>query len=231
MRCRNQSVNPKRVVLHASQFGKGYDWKTANGCIRIRKVKCDEQKPSCARCVTTGRKCDGYKSNFRVSSGPVVSTRIQSNNGTFSEPQVLYLSRHFTIKPRPIVGTSYESGINYETEARATLSNSSEPAIRHALVSLDALQKDFERHGDLSRMQTPMAPGLRLGLQEYTNAVGLLANKISIATTSNIRCSLLCCQLFISIELGLNNFVSAVQHYLCGLTIMLCEFSGLPIRV
>lgn len=29
---------------------------------RIRRVKCDETKPECRRCTTTGRKCDGYTS-------------------------------------------------------------------------------------------------------------------------------------------------------------------------
>lgn len=29
------------------------------GC-RIRKVKCDETKPDCNKCTSTGRKCDGY---------------------------------------------------------------------------------------------------------------------------------------------------------------------------
>lgn len=28
--------------------------------LRIRKVKCDEEFPSCHRCVSTGRLCDGY---------------------------------------------------------------------------------------------------------------------------------------------------------------------------
>ena len=28
---------------------------------RIRRVKCDETKPHCLRCLNTGRKCDGYK--------------------------------------------------------------------------------------------------------------------------------------------------------------------------
>ncbi|KAI1106630.1 hypothetical protein F4804DRAFT_347583 [Jackrogersella minutella] len=27
---------------------------------RIRRVKCDETKPACTRCTSTGRKCDGY---------------------------------------------------------------------------------------------------------------------------------------------------------------------------
>ncbi|RSM13194.1 hypothetical protein CEP52_002046 [Fusarium oligoseptatum] len=35
------------------------------GCItcKIRRVRCDEQKPSCNRCLSTGRKCDGYVDN------------------------------------------------------------------------------------------------------------------------------------------------------------------------
>ncbi|RTE72658.1 hypothetical protein BHE90_012920 [Fusarium euwallaceae] len=36
--------------------------RSNGGCItcRIRRVKCDEKKPSCRRCTSTGRKCDGY---------------------------------------------------------------------------------------------------------------------------------------------------------------------------
>ncbi|KAF2445090.1 hypothetical protein P171DRAFT_485159 [Karstenula rhodostoma CBS 690.94] len=33
------------------------------GCItcKVRRIRCDEQKPECNRCVSTGRKCDGYQ--------------------------------------------------------------------------------------------------------------------------------------------------------------------------
>ncbi|KAL2829505.1 hypothetical protein BDW59DRAFT_142169 [Aspergillus cavernicola] len=36
--------------------------RVKSGCItcRIRRVKCDEGKPDCGRCRSTGRKCDGY---------------------------------------------------------------------------------------------------------------------------------------------------------------------------
>ncbi|WAO94654.1 Zn(2)-C6 fungal-type domain-containing protein [Fusarium falciforme] len=36
--------------------------RSNGGCItcRVRRVKCDEKKPSCKRCISTGRKCDGY---------------------------------------------------------------------------------------------------------------------------------------------------------------------------
>ncbi|KAF7516418.1 hypothetical protein G7054_g14160 [Neopestalotiopsis clavispora] len=36
--------------------------KVRTGCLtcKLRKVKCDEGKPACDRCTSTGRKCDGY---------------------------------------------------------------------------------------------------------------------------------------------------------------------------
>ncbi|EXJ63610.1 uncharacterized protein A1O5_11371 [Cladophialophora psammophila CBS 110553] len=38
--------------------------KVRTGCItcKIRRKKCDEEKPFCRRCISTGRKCDGYVS-------------------------------------------------------------------------------------------------------------------------------------------------------------------------
>ncbi|EED22925.1 hypothetical protein TSTA_063990 [Talaromyces stipitatus ATCC 10500] len=37
--------------------------RSTTGCItcRIRRVKCDEAKPACKRCTSTGRRCDGYR--------------------------------------------------------------------------------------------------------------------------------------------------------------------------
>ncbi|RMZ67118.1 C6 zinc finger domain [Pyrenophora seminiperda CCB06] len=41
--------------------------KARSGCktCKIRKVKCDEEKPHCNRCTSTGRTCDGYDLTFR----------------------------------------------------------------------------------------------------------------------------------------------------------------------
>jgi hypothetical protein len=38
---------------------------------RIRRVKCDETKPDCLRCIRTGRKCDGYASSLPISEASV----------------------------------------------------------------------------------------------------------------------------------------------------------------
>ncbi|PMD32001.1 hypothetical protein L207DRAFT_387679, partial [Hyaloscypha variabilis F] len=44
------------------QFRRAHS-KTRTGCVvcKIRRVKCDEIKPDCKKCTSTGRKCEGYE--------------------------------------------------------------------------------------------------------------------------------------------------------------------------
>ncbi|KAL5336897.1 hypothetical protein BJX70DRAFT_371416 [Aspergillus crustosus] len=51
--------------------------KVRTGCktCKTRRVKCDEAKPSCLRCTSTGRICDGYSRPLQVGSSP--STDLQ----------------------------------------------------------------------------------------------------------------------------------------------------------
>ncbi|KAI1618902.1 hypothetical protein EDD36DRAFT_44914 [Exophiala viscosa] len=50
--------------------------KSRNGCLtcKIRRVKCDETRPSCRNCTTTGRKCEGPIANqVQFIQGPPLS--------------------------------------------------------------------------------------------------------------------------------------------------------------
>ncbi|KAM3512113.1 hypothetical protein MY11210_004249 [Beauveria gryllotalpidicola] len=86
----NEGTSPPRQKRWAT--------KTRTGCItcRIRRVKCDEAKPMCNRCMTSGRMCDGYKNPPQKPSKQSVSTasdgvpepRINGNDGA----QSLYLA-------------------------------------------------------------------------------------------------------------------------------------------
>ncbi|EHA54976.1 hypothetical protein MGG_01779 [Pyricularia oryzae 70-15] len=53
--------------------------KVRTGCItcKIRRVKCDEGKPACARCTSTGRHCDGYDSTASPSRGLTSPARAE----------------------------------------------------------------------------------------------------------------------------------------------------------
>ncbi|KAL7967625.1 hypothetical protein HDV63DRAFT_381576 [Trichoderma sp. SZMC 28014] len=80
------------------------------------------------RCVSSGRTCDGYASNFRIKVG-IGSTSYakspstpsyQSNKPPVTFPRseyVNYLARRFTIKPVPAMGANHNTGISYEAEA------------------------------------------------------------------------------------------------------------------
>ncbi|KAM0173164.1 hypothetical protein ACHAPF_006919 [Botrytis cinerea] len=56
--------------------------KSKTGCTtcKLRRVKCDEAKPSCMRCINFGRKCDGYEYSPKDKPawlmGPTISTGI-----------------------------------------------------------------------------------------------------------------------------------------------------------
>ncbi|KAM3540802.1 hypothetical protein ARSEF1564_006270 [Beauveria bassiana] len=80
----NEGTSPPRQKRWAT--------KTRTGCItcRIRRVKCDEAKPMCNRCMTSGRMCDGYKSPPQKPSKQTASTPSES----VPEPRYLWTAFH-----------------------------------------------------------------------------------------------------------------------------------------
>ncbi|KAG5792263.1 hypothetical protein H9Q69_008691 [Fusarium xylarioides] len=199
--------------------------QSSTGCItcRGRKVKCDETKPTCIRCQTARFKCEGYASNFRMvtSASLVPAASPVGSYKTVQTPlyyqplleEVLYLAQHFTIKPVPTHSSTYEK------EARLTLAAASEPAIKHDLASLNTLRRVHAERGSSSAAEQ-MTTSLQRGIQEYTNSLGALATRLADNEVATRRAALLCCQMFISIETALNNFTSAIQHFVRGVQIM-----------
>lgn len=59
---------------------------------RIRRVKCDESKPSCQRCTSTGRKCDGYVTAVS-STRRLMQPSSTSLSRSDAERQALYMFR------------------------------------------------------------------------------------------------------------------------------------------
>ena len=110
-------------------------------------MKCDEAKPHCDRCTSTGRKCDGYTppanspGNRQIASSP-----RRSPLGTFSS--ALHLESleeqeafHF-FRYRASIELSgfFDSGFwQYEIfQACKTL-----PPVRHAILALSAMHRKF----------------------------------------------------------------------------------------
>ncbi|KAI0854356.1 hypothetical protein F5Y00DRAFT_222897 [Daldinia vernicosa] len=55
------SLDSTSTITTSTKRKRASKPKVRTGCITwIRRVKCDETKPACTRCTSTGRKCDGY---------------------------------------------------------------------------------------------------------------------------------------------------------------------------
>ena len=171
---------------------------------RIRKVKCDEKKPSCQKCISTGRVCDGYESVFRITTSQRRASKEVSRQDTSSQ-DIALLNRYFSIK------TIFGVPLACTHEAQQILhASQTNPPLRHAIASLRSLRQSFES-GD--------GHALRHGLQQYNMALSGLASKLSFPG-SNARSALLCCQVFISIEQARENYAVMGQHIIQGLNIM-----------
>ncbi|KKZ64425.1 hypothetical protein EMCG_09583 [[Emmonsia] crescens] len=139
--------------------------RTRSGCLtcRIRRVKCDEAKPSCFRCISTGRKCDGYAPEPLSRTQLAIVLREQSQ-------QKLMWGRQSS-DSSSIQSLQHSSWLNYanETEKRyfdlfrsdtARISGGlfspvfweslvlqvshRELAIKHGIIALGALHRRFQ---------------------------------------------------------------------------------------
>lgn len=71
-------IEQRQAVSHASmQYPNRWplatmslEMQSTKLASRARKIRCDEQKPHCNRCVSTGRKCDGYADDKDVKIPP-----------------------------------------------------------------------------------------------------------------------------------------------------------------
>ena len=131
------------------------------------------------------------------------------------QQDVKLLSQSFSHKPHDRIWSGYEA------EAKAVLRASvSELAVRHAIISLCALRECIQTHGNTYNIRAESTASFRQGLQHYNKAVTSLVGKLSYVDRSSVESALLCCQLFISIEVLQKNFASAVQHFIHGMKIM-----------
>ncbi|KAK3361363.1 hypothetical protein B0T24DRAFT_691003 [Lasiosphaeria ovina] len=207
--------------------------KVKTGCAtcRIRKVKCDENKPFCQKCISTGRTCEGYKSPFRFFTSPpnnnghagaIKSSAAgalqpaQPTNLTEIAPQdIELLNRYFSPK------TMFDVNLGCTEEAKQVLQASlTHPPIRHAVLSLKALREHLESSGDVVASVTQQTPGYEYGTEQYCMALRGLASNLSSLGSDRVKSALLCCQIFISIEQVRGNYAAMAQHIIQGLGIM-----------
>ncbi|KAI1814004.1 hypothetical protein GGS20DRAFT_550509 [Poronia punctata] len=213
--------------------------KVKTGCLtcKARHVKCDEGRPACHRCVSTGRKCDGYGiwgggGNVSNNAGEPLSVAVSGNDtGSLARD----ISNHFSALSAQ--QRSYFSWFKYRTYAKLPLpyttpfwhtlvlqASTAEPAILHAVLALgSAHQKVTLTHDEHENAKEPypaLDPQQQFMLHEYSRAIRALQPYFSNQDKRSIHVALVTCALFTFFENLLGRYVAANAHLHCGLRLL-----------
>ncbi|KAI2466315.1 hypothetical protein F4781DRAFT_406330 [Annulohypoxylon bovei var. microspora] len=181
--------------------------KVRTGCLtcKVRKVKCDETKPHCRRCVSTGRKCDGY--------APPPSTSGLS----WHRPRQLFPNVDDAGERRALqffcqaAGPSLSGPMDPYFWTHLVMQFCTfEPAVRHSVVAISSLYEQMHSKPNSVRLLTDN----RLALCHYNSAIR------ELKSMNNEPLVLLVCILFVCIEFLLGNRAPAIEHCKHGVVIL-----------
>ncbi|KAH6698443.1 hypothetical protein BKA61DRAFT_530626 [Leptodontidium sp. MPI-SDFR-AT-0119] len=228
---------------------RAYKPKVSTGCktCKIRHVKCDEGKPACKRCVSTGRKCDGYFYSGTPASTTSRQTPPQTtphdiakrSSSIESSPSLNLLESNleqrsfsfFHQNTIPQLSSIFGSPSWKQLNRLLLQAAYHEPAVRHAAVALGALHEHFEltsrsltHHSDESR-------NTEFAVQQYVKALGHLVNPAIRRGKPAADVALITCILFVCFENLRGEYSMALSHINGGVKIIeeIAQTSSTPI--
>ncbi|KAJ6015685.1 hypothetical protein N7540_010276 [Penicillium herquei] len=200
--------------------------RVKSGCrtCKIRRVKCDESRPACRRCVSTGRACDGYgiwggggnpygqpQSNRALS---VYCTPVPS--GSMTADEQMYFNWFMEKTTKKFAGL-------FASEFWETLvlqASAQEPAVRHAVVALSAAHR-FDRTD--KPWTIPVTYGFdaeQFTLQQYNKAINFLRSTLGPTNPYTLRVALITCLVFVTLEFLRGQYKMGSSHLRYGIKLL-----------
>ncbi|KAI0099397.1 hypothetical protein F4814DRAFT_433106 [Daldinia grandis] len=202
--------------------------KVKSGCqtCKTRKVKCDEGKPVCFRCYSTGRVCEGYGvwggGGNEYGRRPIGSNR-KSLTCFYTPMLVKAVNKEET---RYLEWFTYRSVLklpgvfSFEFWDRLVFqAASSEPAVLHAILALSSAHR---REGLCFDASPNVAPDKQehFTLEHYTKAITHLQPHFTSRSNQSIRVALITCLMFVTMEYLRGNFKTGYNHLQTGLKLL-----------
>ncbi|KAK3207562.1 hypothetical protein GRF29_103g1388894 [Pseudopithomyces chartarum] len=188
---------------------------------RARKVKCDEGKPACNRCVSTGRNCDGYgiwggghrsqEKGSHFSSHQIVQRicpQAQIPAQCYTADEKTYMS-WFQLKTITKIPGTYANGFWLTLLQQASRS---EPAVFYAILTLSSAHRVETRSGELSTKSLMPDGQKRFMLHSYSKAINHLQPHLIQKAATSTRVVLIACIVFTCLEFLRGNFETAQNH-------------------
>jgi hypothetical protein len=209
-RMRNLQVGSHCTLLHG---------QLTYTTFRVRRIKCDEAKPSCQRCSMTGRKCDGYSSDITISNQTPKNYTELIQRISVHIPGNTEEKRGFDFFLR---NTAAELSGYYESafwEKLILAASAQKPSLRHAVVALGALHEDFSRKRLVPSTPSAEDQKTQFALNQYAKAMGALRRSLSNGKEEPLT-ALMSCILFVCFDSLRGWFESAMVHLESGLRIL-----------
>ncbi|PYI08345.1 hypothetical protein BO78DRAFT_428211 [Aspergillus sclerotiicarbonarius CBS 121057] len=186
--------------------------KTRTGCLtcKSRRVKCDERKPSCLRCLSTKRICEGY---------PVVDRPTLAITNQLGDEERRAFSFFRSRTAHRIFG---EQDVNDWVPVILQIAHV-EPAVRHGITALASLHESLEPVKELTWLrQSPQDRSLSvqmLALRHYNHAIQSLRSE-SIDMSSRPDITMVLCILFLCFEQFRSGDAACLVHLTAGLKLI-----------
>jgi len=211
---------------------------------RIRKVKCDEEKPHCKRCTSTGRTCDGYDPTFRPpppsTPSPPAARRDSHHSGaswTIARSQSpVYLAPALRLNTREeresfdfftshAVGhlRGYLDSPFWQREVLQAAHR--DPAIQHCIIALGAMYRRFFQGRDSHLTEHAMSDKyLQFALRQSNRAIqDLLKKQIAgdYVKDRTSKVTLMTCSILFSSMCCLQGYQKqAIEHLRSGIRML-----------
>ncbi|KAG4432316.1 hypothetical protein IFR05_012195 [Cadophora sp. M221] len=211
--------------------------KVKTGCYtcKYRRVKCDEAKPDCQRCVKFGVECDGYP----APKGP---PRISKHLRPREQRSIVPLVRRsviYSIQPARLFEDEQEGRcfriyceeMAYQIKGpfKTSLWNQlipqvseAEPFIRHAITALGAMKKITHGPDNVAgdyQLRATNAPDFYYALRQYEKALQGMRKNIADGK-KDIQKALIACILVFCFETLTNKMNNAVVNAESGLLLL-----------
>ena len=183
--------------------------KTRTGCItcKIRRIKCDEARPACVRCSSTGRKCDGYD----------YDKQVDNNSQLVVQPQTISVTLPANGPVTKLFGSDKEHR-SFDFFCHRSASHLAgfygcdfwerlvlraahfDQGIRHAIVALGTIHERFSSRYGSQFLDDRDDEHVKFALSQYNLAIKEIVNPTGRRQRPTADVYLASCLIFICIE-------------------------------
>ncbi|KAL6230660.1 hypothetical protein BDW75DRAFT_244619 [Aspergillus navahoensis] len=192
--------------------------RTRSGCrtCKIRRVKCDEQRPSCRQCLVSGRACDGYG----IWGQPKSTTPLPSlAYSPRTLPGLAQEERHCLERFRVLLTDKLTRPFGSRFWSSLVLQLSlSEPAVLHASIALTSAYDSFAP-AQIREDVATVAPTPFL-LRQYNCAIRALLGNAALESTASLRVATVSCIFFICLEILRGDLSAMEVHFAAGIKLL-----------